>query len=396
MSLPATLPGRGAVGDNPTAPTRDRGRSPRLKIALVCDWFLPRIGGIERHLAALAGRLAVAGHDVTVITPMQGAAADIAGVRIQSVPATLLPGAGLLWTPRSFRRLGQVVTGGNFDIVHAHASIVSPAAFAALYHAQRAGIPAIATMHSVIGGSRRIFRALDRISHWSQWPVVLSGVGRRVAGELRALAPSRPVIVLPNAVDPADWRLALRRPSDVVAIASVMRLVPRKRGSALLRALRYASDRLPEGLKVRLEVAGDGPDRGRLAALASSLGLDVRFLGACPPSAVRTLLAGSHFFVLPSRLEAFGIAALEARAAGLPVVAMREGGVGEFIVDGRDGLLADDDVQLANHLARMCTDTAFRERITRHNRETRVDCTWDRVLAQHLAVYARARAEMRL
>ncbi len=363
-----------------------------MKIALVSDWYLPRLGGIERHLADLAAHLAAAGNEVTVITPMDGACAE-SPVRLQQVPAQMLPGVRVCWAPSAFRRLGRTLREGDFDVVHVHTSIVSPAAFAALYHAQRAGLPALATNHSILGRSAPIFRQLDRWFHWRDWPITFSGVSERVADELRALVAPRPVYVLPNAIDLAAWCLPARAPADVVNFACVMRLVPRKRGTALLRAFRNALSALPRGCRARLRIAGDGPERAKLERLARSLGLQnaVEFLGALTPSAVKYLLSTSHAFVLPSRLEAFGIAALEARAAGLPVIAMSDSGVREFVVDGVDGLLASDDHALAQHMMRLCVDPALRKRIAEHNRVTPVAFTWDRAIAAHLELYERAR-----
>lgn len=363
----------------------------RQHIALVCDWYAPRIGGIERHLGQLAERLIAAGHRVTVVTPMRGAATETEAVRLHRVAAPLLPGCGLIWKPESFRRIGEILRTGRFDVIHVHHSLVSPAGFAALYHAQRAGIPAVGTAHSILGRYVWAFRALDRAFHWSRWPVVFSAVSERVAREIRPFVRSRPVVVLPNAIDPAEWRVAARAPSPTVTFATVMRLVPRKRGAALLHAFRQVHAAMPPG-RVRLRLAGDGPERRRLQRLARRLGIAgaVEFLGAIPSAEVKPLLANAEIFVLASKLEAFGIAALEARAAGLPVAALRENGVAEFIEHGVDGLLANSDAELAANLVRLARDTALRERLQAHNRSVPVACTWDTVLAKHLDTYERA------
>jgi glycosyltransferase involved in cell wall biosynthesis len=364
-----------------------------MKIALVCDWFLPRIGGIERHLDQLSAQLVAAGHDVTVITPTKGNALAASGVRVQRMPAWLVPGVGLIWTAASFRRIGRVIRSGAFDAVHVHSSIISPAAYAAVYHAQAAGLPTVSTGHSIWGGFTPVFKAVDGLSHWTRWPVAFSSVSERVARELRPLVAPQPVDLLPNAIDPVEWRLVLRPPSHLINIATVMRLAPRKRGAALLLALRKVRSQLPISTRICLQIAGDGPERPRLERMSRALHLteSVRFLGAQSAAEVKTLLAESHFFVLPSKLEAFGIAALEARAAGLPVVAMKEGGVSEFVADGREGLLAEDDAGLADALLRLCRDVSLREAITDHNRGTPVKFTWEHALKSHLETYQRAR-----
>ncbi|HVS51222.1 MAG TPA: glycosyltransferase family 4 protein [Opitutaceae bacterium] len=366
-----------------------------MKIALVCDWYLPRVGGIERQLTQLARHLATAGHDVTVITPTRGTAgdADETGVRLQRLDVPLLPGIGLIWTPRGFRALAAALRAGNFDVVHAHSSIVSPAAYAAVSLGAKLGLPTAVTVHSIWGRYRHAFHALDRFERWSRWPVAFSAVSERAAREIRPFVSPRPIDIVPNAIVPAEWQVARQPPAAFVAIACVMRLAPRKRGAVLLRALRAALDHLPTDVRVRLEIAGDGAERRRLARLARQLGLgeSVQFLGILDVRGVKALLARSHFFVLPTAAESFGIAALEARTAGLPVVAMRASGVTEFIAHGREGVLANDDRELAQHLARLCTDAAEREAIAHHNESTPVTLTWDRSLAAHLALYARAR-----
>lgn len=365
-----------------------------MKIALVCDWFLPRVGGIERHLDQLSAHLAAAGHEVTVITPTKGNAFAASGVRVQRMPAWLIPGIGLIWTPAAFRRIGRAIRSGAFDVVHVHSSIISPAAYAAVYHAQAAGVPTVSTGHSIWGGFTAVFKTADRWWNWARWPVAFSSVSERVARELRPLVAPQPVDVLPNAIDPNEWKLPARPDSGIINLACVMRLAPRKRGAALLIALRDIRAQLPESRRICLHFAGDGPERRRLERLVHAFGLEdsVRFLGVQTTREVKALLAMSHFFVLPSKLEAFGIAALEARAAGLPVVAMKEGGVSEFIHDGREGLLAEDDAGLARALLRLCSDDALRNRIADHNHGTPVKFTWDHALAVHFETYRRAGA----
>lgn len=365
-----------------------------MKIALVCDWYRPRLGGIESHLEQLATHLAAAGHDITVVTPTRGSTQSAPGVNVVRMPATLLPKIGLIFTPAAFRQLGATLRNGSFDVVHVHNSLISPAAYGAAYLAQKAGLPTVITMHSISSVVFcQVLDALDRFAHWTRWPIVFSAVSDRVIRDLLPIMGDTPVHVLPNAVDPAEWQFPLRPPSNLVNLACVMRLASRKRGAALLRALAVARRRLPGNVRVCLQLAGDGPERRRLEQLARRLDLtdSVRFHGAITTAQVKALLAESHFFVLPSMLESFGLAALEARAAGLPVLAMRDSGVSHFIAHEIEGLLAANDDDLAEQLRRLCTDAALRKAITQHNQNTAIAFTWDRTLAEHLALYAEAR-----
>src|SRR5581483_10633307 len=123
--------------------------SPPLKIALACDWFAPRLGGMEVHLRDLAVRLRARGHDVHVITPTPGDAGED-GLPVHRVSARLFPGFGFAWNPGVLAALRRVLQTERFDVVHAHASIVSPAAYGAAVAALADGTPTLVSFHSVL------------------------------------------------------------------------------------------------------------------------------------------------------------------------------------------------------------------------------------------------------
>ena len=99
-----------------------------------------------------------------------------------------------------------------------------------------------------------------------------------------------------------------------------------KKGQADL--LRAFAERFAGDPSVRLGIGGDGPERGRLHELAGSLAIaeQVDWLGALDRDGVRQAMCEADAFVLPSRLETFGVVVIEALACGLPVVATRSGG----------------------------------------------------------------------
>ena len=107
---------------------------------------------------------------------------------------------------------------------------------------------------------------------------------------------------------------------------------------------------------------------------------------------VQRVLTGADAYVAPARLESFGLAALEARCAGVPVVAMAASGVTEFVRHDVEGLLAADDADAARLLHVLATDPERRERIRRHNVDTDPQVTWPQVLAETLRQYAAAGA----
>jgi glycosyltransferase involved in cell wall biosynthesis len=124
---------------------------------------------------------------------------------------------------------------------------------------------------------------------------------------------------------------------------------------------------------IHLTLAGDGPDRAALEALAKQLGLSSRvtFLGYRSQAGVRELLAETDVFVLASLAEGVPVVLMEAMAAGVPVVATRVAGIPELIDDGVSGLLVPpgDAQALAGAIERLLNDSALRESFARRGRE---------------------------
>lgn len=361
-------------------------------IVLVSDWFLPRIGGIELHLRDLAQRLVRRGHDVTVVTPTPGEG-TVDGVRVARVAAPRLPGAQVLWTRGGIGAIGDAVAALKPDLVHAHVSIVSPASYAGAAAGVRLGVPTVLTFHSVIAGLGPLFTGLDALVGISRWPAVFTAVSAPVARPVRALAGARDVVILGNGIDAEEWRVSpAPRDPRRVELLSVGRLMPKKRPAMLVRMMAELLPRLPAGTTARLRLAGDGPERPAIERLVRQLRLgdSVELLGWRSRDEVRELLAASDVFVMPSRFESFGLAALEARCAGVPVVAMARSGVSEVIGHEEEGLLARDDRDFTAQVLRLTTDRALRERIAEHNRRSTPLASWEGTLARLSAIYEEA------
>jgi glycosyltransferase involved in cell wall biosynthesis len=148
--------------------------------------------------------------------------------------------------------------------------------------------------------------------------------------------------------------------------------------------------RLPDGFRVHLTFVGAGPRQGALERKAERLGVDVAFLGAMSREEVRAALAAADAFVLSSKEEAFGLAAVEARAAGLPVVALRSGRLQEVAPDGDSGMLVDTDAQMADALVRLATDEGLLARLSDHSRRHPPPFDWSTVAQGHEEAYREA------
>ncbi len=369
-----------------------------MRVAHISDCYLPRTGGIELQVRGLSQAQLASGGEPEIITATPAARGNPhirnetdSGVPIHRL-AVDLPG-GLPITPYFGGRLRTLLRDG-VDVVHVHGGLVSAFAWPALRTAVLAGTPAIVSVHSVWADWSRAFSAVNALAGWRRWPVVWTAVSEVAAIPLRhALAGAAEVHVLPNGIDVDMWRkpsVEDRNPDEVV-VAGVARLAIRKRGQEFIQILADARAQLPARIQLRAVLVGDGPDRAKIEKSLSRREMDwVDLVGWQTHDQIRDLFGRADIFVNPARLESFGIAALEARTSGLPVVAYAGSGVSEFITDGREGLLSRDDAGLAAAIARLAVDAELRARITKHNRSTEPPFGWPTVTASAEQRYAEA------
>ncbi len=364
-----------------------------MKVALVCDWYHPRIGGIELHLRDLAVRLRGAGHEVVVITPTPGDEI-VEGTRVVRISAPVAPRFGFLVTPGGIRAIGDTLSRERVDIAHCHVSIVSPAALGGAGEAVKRGVPAVLTFHSMVPQTGLLARATAMVTGVASWPVRFSAVSSVIAREVGPISSGRPISILSNGIDTEFWRAAAspREEDGKLELISVLRLNRKKLPATLVALMAHLRRTHPELSNVRLRIVGDGPERPMMEALVAREGFGdrIELLGHRSREEIRVLLANSDIFVLPTVRESFGLAALEARCVGLPVVARRSSGVSEFIQHDRDGLLADSHADLFRCVADLATDPTRRARIAGHNREAPPRFDWSTVIGDHLAIYREA------
>jgi len=180
--------------------------------------------------------------------------------------------------------------------------------------------------------------------------------------------PLERVPVYPWGVDRRQFRPRHVGDGDGLVISFIKTLKPKYGPEFLLRAIPAVRARHP---RVRVIMAGDGPLRPDLEVAAADLGIAdiVTFTGEVPHEHVPDYLAQTDIFVMPSvhESETFGVAAVEAQAMGVPVVASRIGGVPEAVADGLTGLLVPprDPEALAAAILRIALDVDLRASMSR-------------------------------
>jgi len=370
-----------------------------VRLVHVSDCYPPRTGGIESHVSDLAARQAVTGDEVHVLTATpsadgarHGVVEEVSGVQVHRMGTRLpfeLP-VNPVEGPRLLRAALRTIRP---DVVHVHAGMVSPFAFDGARLAVAAGLPTVITWHCMLDRVLPALRLGVRTTRWRTVPAALTAVSDSAARRVEAVF-GAPVEVLPNGLDMATWAPAGPDPgrsSGPLHLVATMRLVPRKRTLPLVRMVARAAERLPPD-RVRLTVIGSGPSEGRVRAAVTRLGMErqVTLAGRLDRPAVRERYRDADVFVAPAASEAFGIAALEARASGLIVLGRRGTGMAEFVTDGVDGWLVDDDAQMVDTIVRLARDPALTGRMLAHNRQVRPAFDWSDVLEAARAQYARA------
>lgn len=354
-----------------------------MRILHVTDTYLPRLGGIELHVADLAAHQARSGDQPMVLTAERASRRGPAG-NPTTVPVHHLR-SGFTGIGRG-ANIKALIDDLAPDLIHAHLTVGSPFVWAVLRNTS--GIPVVASMHSLLPDVPRLVRAAGRVAGLPREQIAFTAVSEVAAARLRPAVPSDQRIgVLHNGVDPDAWRVE-HTPSDTFEILVVGRLAARKRPLVMVDALAQLS-RLAPGLDWSATFVGDGAQRAKVATAARRYGLDgrVRMPGALARDDIKGLLARADVFVAPATLESFGIAALEARCAGVPVIAMAGCGITEFVSDRVDGLLARTDEDLAHCLHQLASDDRLADAIRRHSSTVPVRMGWDAVVREHAQVY---------
>ncbi|MEM4507048.1 MAG: glycosyltransferase family 4 protein [Acidilobaceae archaeon] len=369
-----------------------------MRIAIVTDSFKPRIGGIESFLEDYIKVLTQKQHEVIVITKAKqnSRAENISpscfpifkenGVSVIRLSHSYLDYRGITLNPRAIAMMSGILKAVDPDVVHEH-SLYSTLALVGAYSSwKRLGRPSVLTAHSFLDKDTPSYIVLG-LRFLVKNTGVLTAVSRSLAEELyRRLKPPW-LTVTYNCLVCSEWAKAEEDSSlegDPVVV-SVLRLTHRKNPLALLYLAEEMAREVP---KARLYVVGAGELQKAMEKRIKKKGLqNVVLLGPLERSKVRKVLKRSQVFVLPSRTEAFGLSALEAMASGVPVVAMRVGGLPEVISHGESGLLASSLQEFVKYTMVLINDESLRKKLAvgALQRATYFDC--EHQLPRYLSVY---------
>jgi glycogen synthase len=395
-------------------PTRGTGavrtvRSSRPLHIVMVGWEWPphHTGGLGVHSFEIAKELTRLGHRITFLTPFTGPFTPVEGVRFRypgepthAGPPEYPPAYWAGDAPSSpFANatdgynawIGGLTDLGRVDIIHVHDWFGT---FGARTLATRLHRPLVMTVHST-EYDRSLGHPWDHILAREQVGIDAAArviaVSRHLRQQLidRYHADPAKVRVVYNAVRPSE-RLEVIDPTKRVVLY-VGRLAAMKGVDTFLRAAALVVPRFQDTLFV---IAGEGPEYPRLIQLAAGLGIGehVMFLGKVSEEEREVLLQGSSVFVLPSVVEPFGIAALEAMAAGVPTILSKTSGVAE-ISSGSFRVDFWDADEFASRIAELLEYPTLRRAMGEQGRWEALREGWPERARETVGVYLEAMGE---
>jgi glycogen synthase len=389
-----------------------------MRIVMV-SWEYPPlfVGGLATHVHGIATAMVRAGHEVAVLTFQHPDAPDdavIDGVRILRASIDLPWFADDQFVSKMISANHQLVQlstklGSDWkpEIVHVHDWLSGWAGdtLSALW-----GVPLVATIHATERGRNGGVVPTSGQSasiHSAEWWLTFQASMVICCSHFMAhqIQDSFEVSVeklttIHNAVDASLWTRATssepleREQAANPLIVSWGRVQYEKGFQTLVEALPILRERIPG---VRVVIAGTGSYRAELAERAQAFGVAdlVHFAGFVPAEELAQLLQAASCVVIPSFYEPFGIVALEALAAGAPLVAARTGGMAEVLDHADAGLLfpAGDAMALADAVTLTLTDADLRVRQTANGLNlVRQHYSWDAVAAHTITTYQKVLA----
>jgi glycosyltransferase involved in cell wall biosynthesis len=396
-----------------------------VKLAIYTPSYLPKRSGAEIFHHNLAVRLSRRGHDVTVIMPRKTARA-LVDTR-WALPYGLVGFPANIWSYyKRWPALAHAWSGWflsnlqkrhNFDVWHGVMSF--PTGVSLVHWARRRGIPhlirsagddVISSQDGSIGMRNEAFieRLVGMELPRANAVVALSG---SIAKEFEKMGVERSAIhEIPNAVDlrrfqkdfSGEQHAALRKsfglnPGAFLFLA-VGRNNPQKNYPSLLAAAKQLQQ---QGHDFQILILGR--DTTTLEAEAAAMGLQGRVFGreiqseklagTCPEFPPDDLIGAYRMadaFVMPSLLEGFSTALLEAMAAALPVITTDAPGCRDFVRDGRDALMtpAGDSQALANEMIRVSSDSDLRLALSAKSRDRAAQFSWESVTQRYEDLYS--------
>jgi glycosyltransferase involved in cell wall biosynthesis len=361
-----------------------------MRVSLVTETYFPQVNGVSRTLGELVRHLTERGDQVQLIHPDYGESPTAEHVYL--VRSCRVPFYRELYLPLPpFGGVRRAIDAFGPDLVHI--ATEASLGLSVLRHANSRGLAVVSSFHTNFDQYSRHYRigwAKGTIWRYLRWfhnrtretyvpsPTTLRALEAR--GFERLVLWPRGVdatLFRPDRPGRREVRAALGWGEDDLVISSVSRIAPEKNVDYLANALAIVAQRRPE---VRILFVGDGPARGDLER---RLGGMARFAGYRMGEDLADHYAAGSLFAFASLTETFGNVILEAMASGMPVVAVRAGGVGDTVQPGRTGLLVEPGEppeRFAEAVLALVDDHPRRQAMAEAARQYALSQSWDAIM----------------
>jgi glycosyltransferase involved in cell wall biosynthesis len=361
-----------------------------MRITLITETYAPQVNGVSRTLGQLVRHMTEAGDTMQVVHPDYGVPSDQAEhVTMSSVSLPWYKDVRLPVPP--FGKVKRAIDAFQPDLVHI--ATEATLGLSMLLHCRSRGYPVVSSFHTNwdhysehyrIGFARGI---IWRYLKWFHDRMIETYVpSRPTIADLEKLG-FRNLVLWPRGVDgelfhpDRSGRETVRQalgftPEDIV-VGHVSRLAPEKNIDYLAAALSIVAEARPNS---RLLFVGDGPAKQGLEA---KMGPHAKFAGYRSGGDLADHYAASDIFAFASVTETFGNVVLEAMASGLPVVAIRAGGVGDIVISGSNGLLmepGDPPAKFADAVIQIIDDPSLRRELAESARSYAISQTWAAIM----------------
>jgi N-acetyl-alpha-D-glucosaminyl L-malate synthase BshA len=385
-----------AKAAKPAPGTRKRALRRALRVGITC---YPTFGGSGIVATELGRRLAERGdqvHFISMSLPYRlpayernvffhEVAADSYPLFAQNPPLPLMLAS----------MMADVAETQKLDVLHVHYAMpFATSAFLAKQLVAPRRLPVVTTLHgtdiTVVGQQPAFFR-MTKFS-----PSTVRYIHTIIHAALKdatvdSLGIHKPIEVIPNFVDPTVFapkkkRASLLAPAGAKVLMHASNFRPVKNVEMVVRIFAAVHERMD----ARLVMVGDGPDKPRAEQLARTLGVAKHVLFLGNQEVMEELLPLADVFLLPSSTESFGLVALEAMSAGVPVVASNVGGLPELVESGQTGFLVPpgDVAAHVKAVLKVLGDAALRRRFGAAGRKVaRERFDVDRVVERYRKVY---------
>jgi phosphatidylinositol glycan class A protein len=372
-----------------------------LSVLLICDFFYPRIGGVEVHIFQLACALLRLGCRVSVLAhhhkDRQGLRIMGNGIKVyfnQLISMHDDTSYPILYGCQKVMR--EIVIKDEIDIVHLHQG-TSVTSLECLLHARTLGLRTVYTDHSLFGFGdlaevninkvlRSVFADLDQ-------SISVSNIARDNL-VLRSMLNPTKSNVIPNGVDftkfKPDPELQKKKNSNEITIISVSRQAYRKGTDLLIEIIPEVCKLFPN---VKFVIGGDGPKKPLLENMIETSNLKDRVIltGALRHNKVRDIMIKGNIYLNTSLTESFCIAIVEAASTGLYTIATDVGGVGEVLPDNMVKLVnADKDSIIKGIKESIEMYENIKNNTNEFNAVLKDAYNWDKVAHKTVQVYNKA------